>query len=494
MSYSIHSFITRVITLTGAASLSALGCGSEVDPPGGSDADNVYGSIINTYIGETEEVTAVPSGVAIEALVPQEGGGFKSFPAEVESDGSFEIPGLTEGTTYYLKLTGGDPLTSFPRFFVTSAGKLNLGSYINGRPDTKPITITPTDVRFELTGLNPSQATDAFELYSQGAGVVAYLYFPDLMPGATALTNVTNDAFEMFYPNVLIESAKGDATTVTQLVSRDAGGVPYQAIGKVAKVAPVTMVDGQLTTVTGSFEDVPQTSITLDWKRSAFGGFAADVHPEATVSSSSFTIYAEAAGPSRFTRSASPTALQLFDDADTPSDLTAELTYGDPFPSGWDLIASATVNHTFKVAVPGTDTMRTVTGYVGCFGSVKGFVTTSFASAASPVKAVQVNGMSATSALTGVGASPTVSFSAPASGAAGHYVIDIRKVTTTLTSTVASFVTTETSVTIPEGILETGSAYLVRITAQPKGTDISKPYQLNAFGCYAQALSSIFSP
>lgn len=58
---------------------------------------------------------------------------------------------------------------------------------------------------------------------------------------------------------------------------------------------------------------------------------------------------------------------------------------------------------------------------------------------------------------------------------------------------VARFVVEGTSVTIPTGILKSGSSYFVRIQSQTGGA-VTKPFQYQPSGGQATTISGVFTP
>ena len=97
---------------------------------------------------------------------------------------------------------------------------------------------------------------------------------------------------------------------------------------------------------------------------------------------------------------------------------------------------------------------------------------------------------------TGVGLTPTVSWSAPTPGASVRYQVAVRRIDGAFGSGrfVARFlVKTGTSITVPPALLAAGSSYFVRVTAQTTGSATS-PFKPPASGGTATAISGVFTP
>ena len=91
---------------------------------------------------------------------------------------------------------------------------------------------------------------------------------------------------------------------------------------------------------------------------------------------------------------------------------------------------------------------------------------------APPIGAVQnlkINGMAAATDLNGITATPTITFDPPTLGTASSYSVSLQAVTVTngtpRARAVAAFRTQGTSITVPPGILMTGTYYVCLITS-----------------------------
>lgn len=484
-----HSWLLVGFSLASAVAL--LGCGS--DDPAEVPFNGVKGTYLNTYMAGASETTAPPSeAVTVAALIPQPGGGYKTIDGSFHADGSFEIPGVPQGN-YLLKIQseGGAPI-----FYWTNERAIEVGYLYANRPDTAPVTITPTPLLFEVGGLSPWQETDTFELLSPGAGTFDFPYF-ELMPGDTSLGGASTDAYAMIQPN-LIDGSKGDLLYVTQLVSRDAGGAPYTSLSKIFAPPAFSMQDGQPTTLTGSFSDVPQKTLSLDWKRTAFEALAKDVHPSAALFDSSFSMIAEYGGTSRITANIPPSLLSLYfaDDGAPTTDFAGDLSYGNPFPSAWGLVVTASASFSVSVMLPGADAPKRLTGDVFCSTLMNDTASIIATPGLGPVKNILVNGESTADWRTGVGLTPTVSFSPPALGTAAGYRVMIRRIEPMVGGSrfVASLYTPETSIEIPEGILFEGNYYYIRVFTNETPINLTNRKALDEYVCGAAAFTHILEP
>jgi hypothetical protein len=455
----------------------------------GGPASDVTGTIVDTYITETGDVTQVNTAVTLVALAPA-GSGFTMIPGTVAADGSFTIPDVPAGT-FYLGLQSGGQISNF---VVTDQRTLDLGRVYAGRPDTTPITTTPTSLVLNLTGMNPWQDTDALEIFSHGAGagsdlLSAAMAFPTA--GDTSLKALPVDALQFFVPGQ-IEAAKGDTTFFTQLVSRTDGAFSYSSIGKSFKPAAFSLLDGQTTPVSGAFTDVPQQTVTLDWKRSLFAGLSAAVNPGAKLTSCDVYGFGEPGGATRVTNTYSPTILYGGDPA--VDDVMLKLSYGNPFPASWAAMGFVSARFSVSYLVPGTATTKNAHATVDVSGTITDLAGGAVKPILGPPSALQIGGKDANAVNTGVGLSPVLSWSVPAVGTSAIYQVSVRKVDPNISagSGAGRFITQGTSITLPPGVLESGSSYFVRVTALSAGS-VTSPYKALP-GATATAISGVFTP
>jgi hypothetical protein len=117
-----------------------------------------------------------------------------------------------------------------------------------------------------------------------------------------------------------------------------------------------------------------------------------------------------------------------------------------------------------------------------------------------PARAVRIGGRSGAVEPVGrVGLTPTIEWTAPASGtASGYTVVVIWFMPPALVArTVAVLVTTDTTVTLPPGILQIGERYAVSVRAHalPASIDLTRaPLRRTIPESYADTLTGSFVP
>lgn len=469
------------------ASSFGCGCGGETDtsPTGGSP--DVVGTHVDTYLtegGRTERPNDADP-LTISALVPEAGGGFTTFPGKLAADGTFTIPGVPTGEFY---------LQRYPRsFVVTTERELALGALFGGRPDAAPIT-TPTPLHVSATGLQAWQDSDALELFALGADAWGPLTSP--MPptaGDTSLAGFTVDCADLYVAN-LINGEKGDQAYLTHLVTHALPGMGYYtSIGEALTPAPFTQHEGQGSTMAGAFVPASPQHATFAFQRSQFDALIALAHPDAMFSSHDLFAYAEPAGKTEGSATAPPT---IFDATDTESgDVTLEIDYGDPFPPAWGVVVWASTSYRVALNVPWSGYPSTALGGVLVAAPLDALAAGPVTPVVGPPSNLLVNDESAHGDRTGIGTSPTITWTAPALGKPEAYVVTVYEVQEGQRRTATHIITTGVSVRVPPGLLKQGSLYYVKVTAQT-GYDPKNPYATsqNYNYAYADALSGLLSP
>jgi hypothetical protein len=118
--------------------------------------------------------------------------------------------------------------------------------------------------------------------------------------------------------------------------------VTYAALGKVFAPSPFTQHDGQSTSLSGAFTEVPQSqSISINWKRSMFEALRTLVNPNATSYGQALYLSAVPGGLSRGNYS-NTADLVIVQPALGTTDLDlGTITFGNPFPASWGLAGDA---------------------------------------------------------------------------------------------------------------------------------------------------------
>ncbi len=481
-----------------ASALLTVGCGGNDGKTPGSPpvpVSDVKGSIIDTHVTETGDVSSTrgPTNFEIAALVKNQDGTSSEIFAAINIDGTFVIPKVPDGPydLRFVELVGTGALP--PRYVMNAPRDIDLGRVYAGRPDATAISIKPTNLSLTATGLEPWVDGDILEMFSLGSSAAGALVptsgtYPKA--GDTALTNYRVDTSELLNPT-LVEGTKGDKAFVTQL-----SGVaepllaPYQSVSKVFEPSSFTQTDGTPTDLSGAFTDVPAKTWTADIDIGPFSSLKSAVHSTATVAGKNIRIIAEPGG-TRATTSITPNLLIC--EAVAVGKFPSSFSYGNPFPSSWAEIGTVDVSYSVQHMAPTGITKSTIVS-IGQSGPIES-ITAPTTPVISPPLDIQINGMSAQDTLSGVGSSPTITFTPPAIGMPAVYIIALRRLDPGggTTRTTAIFSTTDTKIQIPEGLLDFGYYYYVRVSVRA-AFDIKQPFKSGTTNAFASALTGVLTP
>lgn len=479
-------------------SILAGGCGSkeEADPGAPRPMDlpmapppgmGISGTTVSVYLSDRgeERKAYTPEKFRVAALVPNSAGGFTVLAGTTAPDGTFTVPVVPAGT-YYLRteILASDGTWLPGDYFVTSERTIHLGGFYTGRADSaRPKT--PTTLTVDADNLSPWKKTDSILFYSLGADAFWRLEseneLSSLMEGGTRISALALDLSET-YGMTLVDSSKGDRLFVTQLVSAMAGSFPYVTSMRVFEPAPFTQAEGQAAAIAGTFQPVPNPQqVSLTWHQTAFAALATDVHPTAGTLGHSLFVEAQPAGPGRYVGGTSAMVLSGFADAETvgSNDQRVDLSYGNPYPASWPLIAQAT---SMYVVGTGDDTRW---AYLETWGPLENLARTPLRPAITPPRVVKVEGPSLT---------PKISWDAPAVGTPAIYRVEIYQRDSAGNWDLPTWIfTQERSITVPPEVLETGVPYYVGVTARTVH-DLKQPFRAFPAGASAQVLTAVMTP
>ncbi|HZN91383.1 MAG TPA: hypothetical protein VFB81_01710, partial [Myxococcales bacterium] len=258
----------------------------------------------------------------------------------------------------------------------------------------------------------------------------------------------------------------------------------YLALERSLGPLALTVTDGQLTTVSGTFSTPPESALTVDWRTrdttpGSFASFRTAIHPGTLgdLYEHDFFLAALPSGSYGFYGSAPDLVAMFLQDSARPaqSDQLITFSYRDPFPAAWTRFAEAVSVFSVPYDVPRTGTdggtaFTTESAFLLALDALPAFPLSPLAPQVSPVTNPLVNGASWFSDQTLSGTTPLISWSAPAVGTPDFYSLRIRRVSAGPTggvvkTEVARLVTRATSLRVPPGILQPGSYYLLRLTA-----------------------------
>jgi hypothetical protein len=450
-------------------------------------------------VDRSEDLT----GVTFASFTPT-ASGFERRTVQGTVDGTFALP-VGIGAPAWLLEFGADQ--RLDRIFVaSSAAHIDLSPVLLGRPDRRFPSL-PTAVTINVTGLAPWQLSDELGVLSSNAGALSL----DIEKGAslqigdTALTGHV-----IAWPTRLIDAAKGDITTMFQLVNKTPPtgfSGTYVALVKSGPATGFTMVNGSPATMTVALANVPQTStLSVHVKRSQFDALRTQVGPGALASEvfeQSLFIVALPHVREDALLAEEPRLVVAFPAPDK-LDYDQSFVYGNPFTTGgvaWDELAEIRYNFRVPVLAAGATTPLNVpVGFLARIPVPALAADGTIAPTLTPVRNVKIAGRSLAEPQVGVGLTPTITWDPPLTGTPTSYEVSVRQVTADRTATtlrsIATFITTSTSLRLPDSVLSVGASYILMIDAEAaREYDPAKPFGTDGLPSFsATAATAQFTP
>jgi len=472
-----------------------------IDGPG-SDAPvqtrTIDGTATYHYLTESGDV-AMPNPDLSAATVygySLEGGAWVARPGQT-GQGTFSFPVDQDAASWMWGVVFGQGGSI--GVHASSSDAPDLSEYFLGRADAAYPT-QDTETTFALSGMSPWVTGDVLELITPGNGGTAFdiEQFPLTAPndGDTTVAQ-TFDWEETAMP--LTDASKNDTLNILHLAQITSGNFSYDALTDLAQPDGLTQVDGQANTVTASFSSLERNeTYALDWHGSQFDALRADVGAASgTAVSGSLGIDALPDASNHGFYNSAPDLALWFGGSD---DATGTIAYANPFPYSkgrWDefLIYSYFWNIPVHLGSTTATLQAGIYGYdaLGNLASVAPTLSPPTCSAAAA--AIGRPG----TRVTGATATPTFSWAAPATGTPTAYLVTILQGHVqsgfAYFQTVASFTTSDTTLTVPANYLSSGTVYIATISAVHTDTDLGAAPLLDHLGYVrADAVTAPFEP
>jgi hypothetical protein len=298
----------------------------------------------------------------------------------------------------------------------------------------------------------------------------------------------------------LIDASLGDRTFFIQLTTKTAPGTShsYQSADRYFESSTFSIADGVAQTVSVPFVAASSfSSLPVDFRQSQFAALLPDFHPAATLRPGNVAVLGYPAhSPSALNSWGGTADLFNFVPVDPLADANlGSVSFGLFLPSPWSYVRFSSYGAAKSMLATGATVPFSQNIGMTAFEPLPG--------AASPIQPVltpprtlRINGSVAYPDLAGVGTTPTLSWSSPASVPAGipvFYSVSIYRLGVSATGgrTRATFVAsashlTGTSLQIPAGLLTAGVQYYAGITASAGDSDVHR--------YAASSVTGIFTP
>jgi len=444
------------------------------------------------------------------------------------------VPGVPQGT-YAITVEG------FADFSIGSARSLDFSQAQMGR--AMVATASPgTQLAYNLTGLTAWNAADAglpdaLESISLGARNFAANLASDIpaAPGAGATTFAGVEAVGRDTDPHLVDADAGDAYSLFQLHAQSSGaGAPYLAPVKVLGQIALSMADGASTPVAGALTAITPSAISdFDFPRGAYLDPAhAALNPAAAAFAQRVFVEEEkgylAHGWYNDLASADALIVDIPQDGGTGDADLGSMSWSSPVASSWDPFVLVQSSYQVPFTVSFVDSSgltpvnasgtATFTAYSAATVPLDSgtFSNAALALTLSAPTAPQLNGSSAFTAQSSVSRGSRLSWSAPATGAPGYYLVLLYQVTPQQNDDgtyvkdgsghylfnigeAASFNTKDTSVTFPADLVPAGGSFFATIDAVSNssasgGIDGTvTPYTLGSHYASAETVTALFT-
>jgi hypothetical protein len=439
------------------------------------------------------------SAVPVRAYVARGGGGYDRYDGAGQADGTFRVPGVPVGP--YLLQVG-------TRYVRSDQDVIDLGEVQPGRRALDVIDPNATvPATFNLSNLAPWRTPasadgitigDRVDLFSGDSNTWFWRIQGGLSPAlATDATSFSGSLANLvtsgsrLVPTNALRAEKGDHLVVAQQhATVSPTGRPYQAMTRTFEPGPTTVAPGTPLSLSGAFADVALAStVTLSWDFGAYrAAVIADANPASTTITTDqfqnrFRVVGQAGGLAYGTHLTigKPDFLILpVDPASTTTVESGVMSFGTPLQGDWGAhwIAAADVCVTTTVGTNNSYFPVSIRSY----GALADTVTLGAPALGLP-RAPMVNGTRSLFARQdGVGLTPTLSWTVPSPGPADGYTVQVLRLDGTGSppwAYVAMLDTSETSLELPAGVLETGKEYMVIIRAYRRGVRVEAPLRID---------------
>ena len=457
---------------------------------------NINGEL--NYISYTTNgklVTPVSSVKGVVAFVP-DGKGSYTQVAGTLSSGSFTIPNVPAGY-FMLQISIGQFLNEL---VWTNSSDVDFSQPYQGRLDTTSSTKIPTlNVDFNIATNNPLAR--------------CYLFVPNL--GSFVFIDETNfitcqSEWKGSYDwqNALVEPNKGDQTYVyaDQAVPSLLNGTwTGYSLSNFAGPFDLAIPDDGSANLTGSMPaQSVNASVRANLAISQLAPLAGGVSPNLSASplfsvnvqpfTADYYLNLGAISDVTDNSTISPLVLYPFSPSFNIDADLGDVSYANPFPASWPMYAYLRLLGQLSYTADGaTDPLPFWAG-VGTLSLNMPTSGSPIAPLVGPASSIKINGQDFFQDQPNAGAQPVVSWNPPSVGAPDGYTLNIIQLTKlhtfTNTGNIYTIYTTQNSITVPAGILQSGYAYVFQLQAFKGNGNVEKAPLYSAFPWgYADAFS-----
>lgn len=422
----------------------------------------------------------------VAAYVPNALGGYQQIVGTGTAAGTFTIPNVPY-QPYLLQLGN--------RYIWTRNTIVNADFDAFYR-STRAVADPSTTLTFDLTNLTPWQSADVLEVVDPDTSAF------DLYSASVGQTKFTGT---FPYYDYLSDATQGDQTLVLQLATQPVGGYPFVSATRYLPLSNLTEIDSADTTLAGWLRPIQQNKVfRANIKGADLAAQALAANPLAALTS---TMVALDVFPGDFSRGQTTSTPDL-----VAYDLNSEMNlltvnadlgtvkYGNPFPTNFPLFVVYQYNASTSYVAPGATSSVALATYTYGY-------TPALPTATSPIRPMVgvVTNPSVSSAdffteRTGIGLTPTLTWTPPTTGIANLYIVGVYQLLNDGGNTdavrIATIQTQRSSITLPPGLLVAGQSYVFQITTgyRPGVDVVSRPYTTGPVNASADVISAMMQP
>lgn len=403
-------------------------------------------------------------------------------PGMAGGPGEYIFPDVPR-TTYYVGVSNA--------YIATDTRNLDLSVSLLGRADARPAEPNPEEgdmARVDVDGLEPwGGFRSDLQFVSGELDFVGRPFLNTPQDGDVSIQEVApmgNDNG----PVPVFEQERGDRAWVLQTAERDMGtqsdgGVMrYTTTVRAVHLPPFSYDGTAPMPIQGTLQELRMNELRLDWRVPDFAAFASEVHPEVTYRASSFFLQPAAHGPPEGWVGWSGELATMIRPRGDASAVQGTLVYGNPYPSNWGLVATATTSFQMSARLPGDDTTYSFgAGNVSVLDHASNLTAGPIVPRIRPPRELALDGTPAYGPRTLSLADHTVSWAPPASGVPDAYRLSVRRLEPLSNTQLVAFAWgsisvdgRSTSAVLPSRLLEPGRHYVLVVEAiRAEGYDVS---------------------
>jgi len=432
------------------------------------------------------------SAVTVAAYVPNGSGGYNVISGTGTSAGTFTISNVPSG--FYLLQLGSS-------YLVTSNTVVDADSSWGFRSNGV-LADSSTEVTFDLANLDSWQSTDVFEMvctnnaaFEEYDGTLGETTFAGKVPYDSLITADLSDA------------SQGDQYVITQLSTRNIGGLPFTSAARAFFPPSFTQAQGSNTQISGMLATLPQTSeFEANINGAELTAQALAANPHATLLATDVVLDAYPGSVANGERTSTPDLvgynLSFF--ASGPNITTntdfGKVSYGNPFPATWPLFDIYAWDALTNFLAPGATNSISLATLVDGYNTALPTSTSPIRPLVGVVSSPTINGQNFFQDHAGVGRTPTLKWSAPSVGKATFYDVQIIQLSNFGGNTVQTgFTRVRTQnrgLTIPPGLLRAGQGYafVIRSWYIPGLNFAKTPFGSGPVNAFTDVISGLMQP